>query len=152
LCATKETTFPQNGPFHNDGLSYQVLEKLGVASCEIDHQFPFFPKLKYIDIRNSCGPLIQDLERTLLKHVNTLEKVVLIVEYFCEYSMLRLVKNCRNLRYLYVHPMASDPISKASIISFINILKENGVTPQNPFKLMVLGNTRYMGPEKVLRT
>ncbi|XP_037721283.1 uncharacterized protein LOC119554443 [Drosophila subpulchrella] len=138
-----------NGPFHNDGLSYQVLEKLGVASCEIDHQFPFFPKLKYIDIRNSCGPLIQDLERTLLKHGNTLEKVVLIVEYFCQYSMLRLVKNCRNLRYLYVHPMASDTISKASIISFINILKENGVTPQNPFKLTVLGNTRYMGPEKV---
>ncbi|KAH8368647.1 hypothetical protein KR084_002870, partial [Drosophila pseudotakahashii] len=125
------------GTFQNDGLSYQSLEKLGVAYCEIEHQLPFFPILKSIEIRNNGSPYGQDLGRSLIKHGSTLEEVVLIVEYFDEDSLLNLIRNCRKLRYLYVHPMASRRISKASMISFINILKQSGFTPQNPFQLTV---------------
>ncbi|KAH8368649.1 hypothetical protein KR084_002874, partial [Drosophila pseudotakahashii] len=124
-----------HGTFQNDGLSYQVLEHLGVTYCDIDYELPFFPMLKSIEINNTGSPGYEDLKRSMNKHKSTLKKVVLIVECFCENSMLDLIKNCRKLRYLYVHPKVSDTISKESMLSFINILKENGVTPQNPFQL-----------------
>ncbi|KAH8368648.1 hypothetical protein KR084_002871, partial [Drosophila pseudotakahashii] len=131
-----------HGKFENDGLSYQVLEKLGVAHCEIEHELPFFPMLKSMEIRNTYGPNGRDLERSWTKHENTLEKATLLVDCFCDYWLLHLIRSCRKLRYLYLHPQSSEPISKSTMLLFIKTLKENGVTSEMPFKLEVLGNSR----------
>jgi len=121
-------------------LSFPLLEKLRVDKCNIIQKFPFFPMLNSVKIENCNEWYNHDHEAWLRKHGNTLQEVVLQVNKFCEPKMLSLLRSCRKLRYLYVQPKVFYTISKTGMSLFVDILKERGFTPDNPFKLTIIGN------------
>ncbi|XP_016955353.1 uncharacterized protein LOC108028203 [Drosophila biarmipes] len=136
--------------FPSDTLQFQGLEKLTVYRCNIYDEFPFFPMLKSITIKKCAEWHYQDHEAWLSKHGNTLQEVVLQVDYFSERKMLSLLRNCRKLRYLFVQPTVFYTISKKSMSLFVDLLKENGFTPDRPFELTVVGNTHYWDNDQAL--
>ncbi|XP_037721469.1 uncharacterized protein LOC119554569 [Drosophila subpulchrella] len=137
-------------PFRDDGVSFPLLENLRVDNCNISQEFPFFPRLKSVKIENWNDWRYQNLEAWLRKLGNTLQEVVLQVNFFCEPIMLSLLRSCRKLRYLYVQPKVFCTISKTGMSLFVDILKERGFTPDNPFKLTIIGYKRFWDDDQDL--
>ncbi|KAH8368727.1 hypothetical protein KR084_009225 [Drosophila pseudotakahashii] len=131
LSVTKE-------PFENDGYSFQFLEKLTFRRCKVNQKFPLLPMLKSVDI-TCLGDLILYYV-VLPNYGNTLQKVELNVSFISVGEILTLVKSCRHLRYLSVRSDIFETISKIDMSLFIDLLRKNGVTSDNPFELTFVGN------------
>ncbi|XP_017086330.1 uncharacterized protein LOC108118252 [Drosophila eugracilis] len=111
-----------------------TLEELKIgAGCAINANWPCFPRLKTISARFSSYSLTPGREEWILKHSETLEKLILS-SGITRKQFINILKSCKNLSYMEMQ-LFGMIMDITFVIEIINILKDKGFTAQKPFKI-----------------
>ncbi|XP_043649586.1 uncharacterized protein LOC122617699 [Drosophila teissieri] len=119
------------------------LEYLCFNYCEFSFELPDCPKLKYLNIEYpNC-----DIEGYVLKFILKNGKNLTELHERCSppidgNGFLDLLRGCPKLRCLYT-PMEFIKLYAAYVAAMVEILKENGATPEDPLELVVCRRIKW---------
>uniref|UniRef100_A0A6P4EIX5 Uncharacterized protein LOC108043863 n=1 Tax=Drosophila rhopaloa TaxID=1041015 RepID=A0A6P4EIX5_DRORH len=126
------------------------LESLTLNQCIVSVDLPDCPKLKYLDIHYArCH-----LEDYMLKFILKNGKNIHTLYERCDPSIdadgfLQLLRGCPKLRFLYT-PMEYIKLYLAYVNDMIEILRENGVTSEDPMELVVCRRIKWKWIRRLL--
>ncbi|XP_034655530.1 uncharacterized protein LOC117893163 [Drosophila subobscura] len=115
-----------------------ALEELTLQQCLLSAELPHFPKLTSMTLA-SCDCNINNLVcASILKNANSLEDLDIDCHPspFDGDSFLEVLRACKKLRE-FCEPIRKVPIYRAYVFKIVEILRENGWTPESPFTLWV---------------
>nr|NP_001262004.2 uncharacterized protein Dmel_CG44004, isoform B [Drosophila melanogaster]NP_001287104.1 uncharacterized protein Dmel_CG44004, isoform C [Drosophila melanogaster]AGB94697.2 uncharacterized protein Dmel_CG44004, isoform B [Drosophila melanogaster]AHN58129.1 uncharacterized protein Dmel_CG44004, isoform C [Drosophila melanogaster] len=127
------------------------LETLKLIICALTPELPDCPNLKVLDIhylRNSNEGYIL---KFILKNGRNLKTLYERCHPPIDANgFLQLLRGCPNLRYLYT-PLEYIKLYAAYLSTIVEILRENKVTPENPFELVVCRRIKWKWFRRLLR-
>ncbi|XP_017030903.1 uncharacterized protein [Drosophila kikkawai] len=110
----------------------ESVELPGLFFGKNSSDLPFFPKLRAFRLNSSYELSPDSFFNWISKHSETLV-VLNIYGNLDRNRLLKLLSDCRNIRSFRI-ARTSPAFTENFLRSLFNILKENGVTPDNPFK------------------
>ncbi|XP_022208441.2 uncharacterized protein LOC111064902 isoform X2 [Drosophila obscura] len=117
-------------------MPWPALECLNLQQCLLAAELPHFPNLTFLALW-SCQCHIENLVcATILRHAISLEclEIDCLPPPLDGDGFLQVLRACTKLRDFCV-PMRKVPIYRAYVFAMVEILRENGHTPENPFTL-----------------
>ncbi|BFF97572.1 uncharacterized protein DMAD_05958 [Drosophila madeirensis] len=121
-------------------LSFSVLEKLKIIGCALTWDWPYglkdgFLRLKDVTIRGSDFRHFQPC-KWFSKYSPALENLKLFQAHPDRNDFLDMLRGCKKLRFLVIE-LKNLQITKELLATITGILKENGVTPDQPLQFKV---------------
>ncbi|XP_017058830.1 uncharacterized protein LOC108099719 [Drosophila ficusphila] len=115
----------------------EAVESLSLRLCDFSMELPDCPKLRSLDIYFNTS----NIEGYHLRFIIKNGKNITTLREKCEPPInadgfLKLLRGCPKLREFYT-PMEYIKLYLGYVSTIVEILKDNGVTPENPFKLVI---------------
>ncbi|KAH8360808.1 hypothetical protein KR084_003186, partial [Drosophila pseudotakahashii] len=124
----------------NEGPQDLALDELKIGSgCSVGAEWTHFPSVKTIIARFSGYTLTPGREKWILKHSESLEKLILS-SGITRKQFTEILRSCKNLCYFEIDLLRLI-IDITFVIQILNILKENGFTEKKPFKMYLYDQT-----------
>ncbi|BFF98007.1 uncharacterized protein DMAD_06281 [Drosophila madeirensis] len=134
---------PENTEASATSMPFPSLESLKMRRCKISMEMPHCPNITSLDIINCQWSIENVLYRFILKQGETL--VNLSID--CRPSMLDgkqfldILRCCKRLRLFCVQAQKVK-FTRDFVATMVDILHDNGVTPDEPLRLKIYGITK----------
>ncbi|XP_026832787.1 uncharacterized protein LOC26526342 isoform X2 [Drosophila erecta] len=138
---------PYDGPYST---LWSSLKYLHVQHCTFS-ELPDCPNIEYLNIENPTCDIVGYALKFILRNGKNLTEL-----YEDSYppidanSFLDMLRSCPKLRLL-CSPMEYIKLYSGYLSSMVEILKENGVTPENPLELIVSRRIKWKWFRRLLR-
>lgn len=134
------TIIPSEQPH---SLIWPKLEDLKINDCEIITELPDCPKLKTLDMINSNCYIEGLLFGFILQNGVNIKKMNENSNPppFDGDNFLQVLRSCPKLRAFYT-PMKAIKIYQAFVSAIVEVLKDNGVKKEEPFKLIIYARAK----------
>ncbi|XP_017072002.2 uncharacterized protein LOC108108459 isoform X1 [Drosophila eugracilis] len=133
-------TLPEEAPTR----IWYNLESLKLFQCVFPTELPDCPKLKYLDLYyNKCTDKDQILKFIVKngKNIDTMYEKCSPTTFDAD-GLLQLLRNCPKLRFLFTR-LEDIKLYLGYVSSMVEILRENGVTREDPLQLVVCRRIKW---------
>ncbi|XP_033239884.1 uncharacterized protein [Drosophila pseudoobscura] len=129
------------------------VEYLQMDYCQISMELPLCPKIKSLKISYCISSIEDVLWRFIVKQGGTLEDI----EINCRPSLcdsggfLEILRSCKRLRLIRIQAQKVK-FTREVVATMMDILKDNGVTPDRPLRLILYCNAKVFWIAQWLRS